>query len=925
MGLHLKQTFAKERILTFFWGDIATRVQTNPIYQLNQEMRNGDLDENKVIQAVGDPDFRSKVQPFYIDDVTQYVRSLPAEKLAEAIRLAYINQQCALLQNDVTRQINCNLTLGWLYGRRGNVELAYNCLREIEGLSEQLGRLPLDIEFRLQLDFAEIQERRGEYTAAKAIYKRLNSMTIPANEEASISLGLGRVYLHQERADIAVAYFEQVQALSEVNEDLMHSSAALSGLGMAYRFLGDLDKAVCCYEKAYDISCQCRDRVGEGRDANHLGSLLVELGEHRKAKRYLKKALRNARDVGDLAGEEERLGNLGILAQARAEKRRNHPRAYNRHLLIAQNRHEQALETARQRQDPINMAAYLTNLGAVLQQAGNLDQAKIYYRIALGLTGKFGLRERRWRILYGWGNLYLKQGEYRKAYEVYKVAIAIVQAQRGQLLQESRRKFGQERADLYDQMVLCCFYMNKLWQALTFTEVSKTQYLVERLTGRQTNEVPTALSIEARLAIIHKSVDALDGETAVVVFNVMKTGTMLFLVFPNEVGEPVGEEQDEWEAVDGRLWVRFLSEFKQDALKRLLVELDAEGEATQGYLGYYYSDMTWWRSRVLESINQQIYQDLLSFADVQLSQVGARKIVFMPNLGLSILPLHAGFYFDGGERHYLLDSYAVSYAPSFHLLYHCQEQLKLRSTMRQTLFAVSNPTEDLPGAALEVKMLKKLFQTRQIVGAKEISRSDPLSIMTEAVDNYVIHFACHGEFDLVNPEKSILQLSQNAPEEQQFTLRAILDEFFFPKTRLVVASACETGLVEPDDLSDEALSLQAGFIHASVPGVVTTLWRVDDTLLATTLLIKQFYELYLCKEEKRTPTQALTEAQSWLRDLTNEMLVELYEDLLRNKLKKGTESYRVVAERFRKLVTQGLDERPFAHPFYWAGFIYTGV
>jgi hypothetical protein len=63
---------------------------------------------------------------------------------------------------------------------------------------------------------------------------------------------------------------------------------------------------------------------------------------------------------------------------------------------------------------------------------------------------------------------------------------------------------------------------------------------------------------------------------------------------------------------------------------------------------------------------------------------------------------------------------------------------------------------------------------------------------------------------------------------------------------------------------DEAIGLPAGFLQAGVPGVVATLWPVND--VSTAVLVTEFYRPVL--QEKMEPAAALSGARICLRDST---------------------------------------------------------
>lgn len=81
-----------------------------------------------------------------------------------------------------------------------------------------------------------------------------------------------------------------------------------------------------------------------------------------------------------------------------------------------------------------------------------------------------------------------------------------------------------------------------------------------------------------------------------------------------------------------------------------------------------------------------------------------------------------------------------------------------------------------------------------------------------------------------------------------------------PRARLVVLSACETGLGESTH-GEGAFSLQRAFHVAGAQTVVSSLWPVPDR--ATALLMARFYRNLW--QDKMPRLAALREAQRWLR------------------------------------------------------------
>jgi CHAT domain-containing protein len=173
----------------------------------------------------------------------------------------------------------------------------------------------------------------------------------------------------------------------------------------------------------------------------------------------------------------------------------------------------------------------------------------------------------------------------------------------------------------------------------------------------------------------------------------------------------------------------------------------------------------------------------------------------------------------------------------------------------------------------------------------------------------VLHFSTHGMAGWTEAERSRLKLADG-----DLTLPEIFD-LHLERPRLAVLSACETG-VPGLELPDEVESLPGGMMQAGIPGVVGSLWSVND--LSTAILIARFYELW--REEGLPAPQALRQAQIWLRDLAQdeEKLQEPESLLPENIAAHLTPSQ--VDDLIKRIILDIL-----SHPFYWAAFTYTGI
>ena len=916
------------------WTQALELTQDTPVVRLAELVLKGKLSLEKALQEATTPETLATVTAAAIDRLDESIRGLDGLALARATVLAILNCQAAQhVGNNLTRG-DCHYTLGSLYLQQDEWEPALHHYREALRIFEPMPEVR-DITGQIRYDVGQIWERQDRFEAAMDEYRqalRLAEGRFPQLESDAWS-GLGRVDLAQERAEDALAAFECALAISRACADLRGQEAALSNRGQAHHFLGRLAEAEKDYREAIALSQKTGHWAGTGRLWSSLGNVLIEWGRLDEAEKLLQDALESARQYHDHRGEQQRLGNLGNLYQAKA-RRESDPRRSQGWLSQAADCHNQALSIARARNDRRSQSEHLINLGSACHRLGYLEEAQAHYREALSLAREQRALDTQWRIHYGWGDLCATQRWDREAFRHYATAIQAVEKQRQQLHVESRVKFWQERATLYRHMVLCCLRLNRLWSALEYTERAKARYLADLLA----QGAPPAGNTQE---VIRAALEALPPRTAAVVFNVAESGTLVFIATAQPMEGEGPSVDSRWQrSPDGHIRARLIEEFKRDTLQDILVQSGGSSQATGGYLVDYYANRKRWMDSTLESACAQVYQCLLAPVHQELARLPVERIVLMPNLGLSLLPLHACHEKNGTGRDYLLDRYEISYVPSFDVLRHCQVQVRPELPGGRSLFAVANPTGDLAWAGVEVERIAGLFPEARILGGGEGNRATRASVIAQAPGYAYAHFACHGEFNLREPLQSALRLAKpdlltletmlKGPPSAQANPDTASTGLELPCTRLVVLSACETGLVDPGDQADEYVGLPSGFIHAGVPTVVSSLWRVDD--LSTALLMEEFYRRHLV--ERKGAAEALRGAQRWLRDLKRDELlarVTAVYDAAAARIRpnggdpcstpwlKDLDKWRKYWERLRP------EDCPLAHPYYWAAFTASGA
>ena len=365
-------------------------------------------------------------------------------------------------------------------------------------------------------------------------------------------------------------------------------------------------------------------------------------------------------------------------------------------------------------------------------------------------------------------------------------------------------------------------------------------------------------------------------------------------------------------------------------------------EVSQEYIDDYINQPDNWRNQLetrLEKLAKILHIDEI----ISRLPKNCQRLILVPFRYLHLLPLHAltspRLRQNVEETGSLLELFpgGVRYTPSCQLLQLSQRVNPTGEESSPTrLFAIQNPTEDLDFTDIEVEAIAKSFNPAEVLIREKASKTG-LQQQLEALQNAdIAHFSCHGFFDFSNPRKSALILAgakittDNVNSEEKSYIRSrrgetfniaeclTLEEIFdlrLSKCSLVTLSACETGLTDIGDNTDEYIGLPSGFFYAGATSVISTLWAVND--VSTAILMIKFYEIFL--SETRPPVAiALRESQLWLKEATVQDLVDWADS---SKL-LDSESKNRIKKNYKRDYDD--DDRPCQSPVYWAAFCAVG-
>jgi CHAT domain-containing protein/tetratricopeptide (TPR) repeat protein len=784
---------------------------------------------------------------------------------------------------------------------------------------------------------------------------------------AGIDINLATAYKDRIYGDRAENLEKAIQLYNDASKIYTRKSnpplwaVIENNLGNAYsnRRYGDpaenLKKAIQHYNNALEIYAREGDSINWSMTENNLGGAYYSERRFGSRAEDLEKAIQyynKALEIYTLKEYPEDWAmtenNLGIAYSERIVG--NH----SDNLEKAIQHYNNSLKIRTLDADPVEWAETENNLGIAYSNrilgnhSENLEKAIDHYQRALKIRTASSLprdfRDTEWNL----GNLYFEQDRWQEALDAYKKGIAVGDLlYRSSLSAESKSAEIKEDSVFYKNATFAAVKLNKTTDAFLTLDHGKTRVLTEAL--RLNMQRPEGVSIPndswtkyERAAIMYRTLQAtplpemdsgkgmrdkerntrealeamnaalkdiqrfapsfqkdiefsdiqntLDESTALLSFCVTSKGSLLFVVTRSGIS------------------LLDIPGFNTTDLNRLVFETDAQGHIIGGWVGNISSSMnTTITEATIDQVLAEIGRQLVEPAIAEIPD-NVKKLIILPSGSLFLLPIHAA---PIGKDKRLCDRYVVSYAPSIELLIEMREKAKDR--VGKGLYAVINPTENLYFTACEGENISRLFPDHLLDTGSKCTLA---SVLNGTRGRAYLHFSCHGIYNWNDPPQSALILYNRSP----LTLADLEEnDSLLLSARLVTLSACETGVTDIlVGSADEYVGLPAGFMLAGAPCVVSSLWPVDDA--STSLLMERFYSNHITKG--MDIPQALQEAQHWVRGLTAKEVAEYVKDCCSSSECSKTKYFIHLKQNLTTMDPQAM---PFAHPYYWAGFIAIGA
>ena len=311
----------------------------------------------------------------------------------------------------------------------------------------------------------------------------------------------------------------------------------------------------------------------------------------------------------------------------------------------------------------------------------------------------------------------------------------------------------------------------------------------------------------------------------------------------------------------------------------------------------------------IAALSPLIGEKLLRPLADSLARRGASSVTLVPAGILGLMPLHAiPWSAAAGSQRTLIDYFGVTFAPSARLQLACIQRASQGAKNTVRFLGVANPLphpSPLSGAELEMELVESLLPAGDhlVLRGEQATKERVLDVLPSATH---VHFASHGGGRFFDP---LLSAALSLSGEEQLSAREIAGLDI--SARLVVASACETGVLQGYFEVDESLGLASAFVAAGAAGVISTLWEVDD--YATALIISKFYEGIF--DANMPPAAALREAQLWIRGAEEEVIDAYASSRAPLRSLRGRGRSTIASKR----------STPYSAPSFWAAFVFTGA
>jgi len=829
--------------------------------------------------------------------------------------------------------------IGGVHYRQGNYPQALEYHQKKLKLSEEIGDKANEAGSLNNIGL--VHSNQGNYTEALMYYQKSLKLgeEIGNKEVVDSSLhNIGLVYHNQGNYVQALEYYQRSLKLSEEMGAKAGVAISLHNIGRVHKSQGNYPQALEHYQKALKLSEEVGDKAIIAYSLGNIGVVHKSQGNYPQALEYYQKALRLSEEMGAKAGVAYAVLYIGNVYELQG----NYPQALEHY--------QKSLKLSEELEDKVVMAYSLLNIGIVHHDQGDHQAARQFSTRAAALAVHINDPETLWNARTTLGKAYRALNQPEPARQAFADAISTIETMRAQVVggEQDQQRFFEDKLAPYHQMIDLLVAENNPRDAFPFAERAKSRVLLDALrSGRRdidkamtateqaheqklNNEIASLntqllnekqqpqpdskglANLQARLDRARLDYEAFqtslyaahpdlkaqrgqisplsvtdaaallpDAQTAVLEFVVAEEKSFLFVLTRDENSKKGGQ------TAAAKLNVYPLKIKSKDLTDQ--VERFRRMIAT--------------RDLDFKPAARRLFELLLAPAEQQLK--GKNTLCIVPDGALWELPFQA---LQSTANSYLVEQYAIFYAPSLSVLKEMQQKSQSLKTpaagrLSSSLLAFGNPALDrqtvervksvyrdesllsLPEAEREVKTLARLYgQTSSKIYIGAAAREETAK---SEVGNYrVLHFATHGILDDRNPMYSHLVLAKTDTEGGEdgiLEAREILSLNL--QADLVVLSACQTARGRVGR-GEGMIGMSWALFVAGSPATLVSQWKIESSS-------------------------------------TTELMIEFHRQLYSKKAGGQRSSFKK-AEALRQAALKMLRREEYRHPAYWAGFVLIG-
>jgi CHAT domain-containing protein/tetratricopeptide (TPR) repeat protein len=856
------------------------------------------------------------VTPDLVKALTKQARDhIASGRHAQALTICDLALDIAKRLNDKRGVFLTLRVKGELARVRGDNKQALEYLEQCLKLAEEIGdRASVGDALN---SIGIVYARQSDYPKALEMFQRNLKIREELGNKIDIARELsniGNIYVYQGDKVRALDYYQRSLKLAEEIGNKAGAAATLNSIGNLYYSQQNYAQALKYVQQSLKIKQEVGDKLGVARALNNIGVIYSEQGQYAQALDYLQQSVKLLEELGDKLVLVEAWHYIGgvYLLQGEYEK----SLAYN----------QRALKPAEELGNNQLLSEILQNLSDSYLRLGQYRAAGEFSERAASLAAQFGLPDILWSAKTVAGKAHLALNQPDLARRDFLEAMAAIEKLRGQIAggEQDQQRFFENKIAPYQAMVQLALTQPDTTAALTYAERAKGRVLLDVLSRGRVNvtkamtadELKRDRELSAELASLNTQflrlkTQSKPSEAAQIQARIDKTRleyeafqTSLYAAHPElkvQRGETAPFTLDEATSMlpdDQTAILEYVVTEDQSYLfvirKSLGVRvhtLNVKG-AELAQMAESFREKVAERDLTIKQPAQRLYDLMFKPAEAQLR--GVRRLRIVPDGALWNVPFQALYQSEHG---YLLERYAVSYAPSLSVLREMQRKANALAAnhAQSTLLAMGNPALNgdtearvrvtrrdeplgpLPDAEKEVNTLGRLYGrgSKVLIGPQALEAT----MKAEAGRYKVLHFATHAILDDRNPLYSHIVLFRTDDDTQE---DGLLEAWEIMKldlnAELAVLSACETarGHIAA---GEGIIGMSWALFVAGSPAAIVSQWKVDSAR-------------------------------------SSELMIEFHRNLLQKRMTKSEALRQAALKVFRG---------PYNHPTYWAGFILIGA